>query len=128
MRAPDVELASDRLLETAHPDCARTYDRIAPLYDLLDAAYERLWKGRLRAELFAHAQGRVLDVGIGTGANIPHYPEACADVGIVGDEAGARAPQAALEAVRDHAAGVVGELLARGEGLGQHRRVEVQDD
>jgi phosphatidylethanolamine/phosphatidyl-N-methylethanolamine N-methyltransferase len=82
MRASDVELASDRLLEAAHQDCARTYDRIAPLYDLLDAAYERLWKGRLRAELFAHARGRVLDVGIGTGANIPHYPEACAVVGI----------------------------------------------
>jgi phosphatidylethanolamine/phosphatidyl-N-methylethanolamine N-methyltransferase len=82
MRASDVELASDRTSEAAHQDCARTYDRIAPLYDLLDAAYERSWKGRLRAELFAHAKGRVLDIGIGTGANIPHYPEACEVVGI----------------------------------------------
>lgn len=69
-------------MEAACQDCVRTYDRIAPLYDLLDAAYERSWKGRLRAELFARARGRVLDVGIGTGANIPHYPQDCEVVGI----------------------------------------------
>jgi phosphatidylethanolamine/phosphatidyl-N-methylethanolamine N-methyltransferase len=81
MRAPD-ELAPDQPSGVAQQDCVRTYDRIAPLYDLLDAVYERSWKGRLRAELFAHARGRVLDVGIGTGANIAHYPRECAVVGI----------------------------------------------
>jgi phosphatidylethanolamine/phosphatidyl-N-methylethanolamine N-methyltransferase len=82
MRASDIDLAADRPMEAACQDCVRTYDRIAPLYDLLDAAYERSWKGRLRAELFARARGRILDVGIGTGANIPHYPEGCEVVGI----------------------------------------------
>jgi phosphatidylethanolamine/phosphatidyl-N-methylethanolamine N-methyltransferase len=82
MRASEVDLASHRLSEAAHQDCVRAYDRIAPLYDLLDAAYERSWKGRLRADLFVHAEGRVLDIGIGTGANIPHYPEGCEVVGI----------------------------------------------
>ena len=61
---------------------ARTYDRIAPVYDLLDGIYEHSWKRRLRAELFGHARGRMLDVGIGTGCNIPFYPPGCEVVGI----------------------------------------------
>jgi ubiquinone/menaquinone biosynthesis C-methylase UbiE len=62
---------------------ARTYDRIAPLYDLLDGVYERAWKRRLRAELFRHAgPGRLLDAGIGTGCNMPFYPAGTDVVGI----------------------------------------------
>jgi phosphatidylethanolamine/phosphatidyl-N-methylethanolamine N-methyltransferase len=60
----------------------RTYDRIAPLYDLLDGIYERSWKRKLRAELFRHARGRVLDVGVGTGCNMPFYPPDSEVVGI----------------------------------------------
>ncbi len=56
---------------------ARAYDRLAPLYDKLDALYEWSWKRRLRAELFRHASGpRLLDVGVGTGCNMPFYPRA----------------------------------------------------
>jgi ubiquinone/menaquinone biosynthesis C-methylase UbiE len=51
-----------------------TYDRIAPLYDLLDAPYEFTWRGRLRARMFEGLRGRILDAGAGTGRNIPHYP------------------------------------------------------
>lgn len=29
----------------------------------------------LRGELLAHASGRILEIGIGTGLNLPHYPE-----------------------------------------------------
>jgi ubiquinone/menaquinone biosynthesis C-methylase UbiE len=72
-----TDAPADHLRETA-----RTYDRIAPLYDLLDGIYEHAWKRRLRAALFAHAQGRILDVGIGTGCNIPFYPEGSKVVGI----------------------------------------------
>jgi phosphatidylethanolamine/phosphatidyl-N-methylethanolamine N-methyltransferase len=61
---------------------ARTYDRIAPVYDLLDGIYEHSWKRRLRAELFSHARGRILDVGVGTGCNIPFYPPGSEVVGI----------------------------------------------
>lgn len=60
----------------------RAYERIAPVYDLLDAAYERSWKSRLRGELFRHAGGRILEVGVGTGCNIPHYPRDSEVVGI----------------------------------------------
>jgi ubiquinone/menaquinone biosynthesis C-methylase UbiE len=72
-----TDAPADHLRETA-----RTYDRIAPLYDLLDGIYEHAWKRRLRAALFAHAQGRILDVGVGTGCNIPFYPEGSKVVGI----------------------------------------------
>ena len=68
---------ADHLRETA-----RTYDRIAPLYDLLDGIYEHSWKRRLRAARFAPARGRILDVGVGTGCNIPFYPEGSKVVGI----------------------------------------------
>jgi ubiquinone/menaquinone biosynthesis C-methylase UbiE len=52
----------------------KTYDRIAPVYDILDGPYERLWKARLRAEVFRGLSGEVLDAGAGTGCNIPAYP------------------------------------------------------
>lgn len=53
----------------------RKYERIAPVYDLLDAIYERSWKGKLREHAFAGLSGRVLDAGAGTGCNIPYYPK-----------------------------------------------------
>lgn len=64
------------------PRCLRAYDRIAPVYDLLDAAYERAWKARLRAELFRHARGDLLDVGVGTGCNLPFYRHLGSVVGV----------------------------------------------
>ena len=60
----------------------RTYDRIAPLYDLLDAPYEYTWRGRLRARMFEGLSGRILDAGVGTGRNIPHYPINAEVIGI----------------------------------------------
>lgn len=61
----------------------RAYERIAPVYDVLDGLYEWGWKRRLRAELFAHAlPGRLLDVGVGTGCNMPFYPPGSEVVGI----------------------------------------------
>ncbi|MFQ5534453.1 MAG: class I SAM-dependent methyltransferase [Sphingomonadales bacterium] len=61
-----------------------TYDRIAPLYDLLDLPFEY---GRYRAirpgvfEQVADAQ-RLLDCGVGTGRNIPFYPRQAKVTGI----------------------------------------------
>ena len=60
----------------------RTYDRIAPLYDLLDWPYEFTWRGRLRARMFEGLSGRILDAGVGTGRNIPHYPRQAEVTGI----------------------------------------------
>jgi SAM-dependent methyltransferase len=50
------------------------WDGVAPLYDAAMAPLERLWLTSVRAWLCAHATGDVLEVGIGTGSNLPHYP------------------------------------------------------
>jgi ubiquinone/menaquinone biosynthesis C-methylase UbiE len=55
------------------------YERIAPLYDLLDLPFERRRYSALRPLLFQNLGGRLLDAGIGTGRNCAYYP-AGADV------------------------------------------------
>src|SRR5438270_6142069 len=42
-------------------------------YDLLSAGVEREVFGPRRRELLSEARGQVLDVGAGTGANLPHF-------------------------------------------------------
>lgn len=59
------------------------YDRLAPWFDLLEGVPEYLlgtW--RLRRELLAAAEGRVLEVAVGTGRNLPYYPAGCRIVGV----------------------------------------------
>jgi ubiquinone/menaquinone biosynthesis C-methylase UbiE len=60
----------------------RAYERVAPFYDCLDGPYEYLWKGRLRRQVFAGVQGRILDAAIGTGKNMPFYPPGAEVVGL----------------------------------------------
>jgi ubiquinone/menaquinone biosynthesis C-methylase UbiE len=50
------------------------YNRIAGFYDILEAPMEQLFS-RWRKELISEASGKTLEVGIGTGKNIPFYPE-----------------------------------------------------
>lgn len=50
------------------------YERIAPLYDLLDLPFERGRYRALRPMLFRDLGGRLLDTGIGTGRNCAYYP------------------------------------------------------
>ncbi|MFQ5523913.1 MAG: class I SAM-dependent methyltransferase [Acidimicrobiia bacterium] len=52
----------------------RRYDRMAWLYDFYDAPMEYAGIRRRRKRLVARARGRVLEVGVGTGKNLPHYP------------------------------------------------------
>ena len=47
---------------------------VAAGYDRLSAGVEREVFGPRRHELLAEARGRVLDIGAGTGANLPHFP------------------------------------------------------
>jgi ubiquinone/menaquinone biosynthesis C-methylase UbiE len=45
----------------------------AALYDRLGRSAERRWLGERRAALLSGARGEVLEIGGGTGANLPHY-------------------------------------------------------
>lgn len=45
----------------------------AALYDRCSGSMERKWMGGRRERLLAGARGAVLEVGGGTGANLPHY-------------------------------------------------------
>jgi ubiquinone/menaquinone biosynthesis C-methylase UbiE len=53
----------------------RRYDRIAWLYDFMEKPMERMFFSGLRKELLSSLQGKVLEVGVGTGKNLPYYPE-----------------------------------------------------
>ena len=58
------------------------YERIAPFYDLLDLPFEYGRYRAIRPLLFADLAGRLLDAGVGTGRNIPFYPDGAEVVGI----------------------------------------------
>ena len=58
------------------------YQRIAPLYDLIDFPFEYTRYRRIRPMLFQGLSGRVLDAGVGTGRNFPFYPPGAEVVGI----------------------------------------------
>ena len=58
------------------------YQRIAPVYDLLDLPFEYGRYRRIRRLLFQGLSGRLLDAGVGTGRNFPFYPPGSQVVGI----------------------------------------------
>jgi len=61
----------------------RVWDKAAPGYDKQISFFEKIWFGGGREWLGQRAQGRVLEVAVGTGRNLPHYP---ADVTVTGIE------------------------------------------
>lgn len=51
------------------------YNRIAPLYDWLEAFVEAFSFRRWRKRLWGQVKGqKILEVGVGTGKNMPYYP------------------------------------------------------
>ncbi|WP_419703434.1 class I SAM-dependent methyltransferase [Promicromonospora sp. NFX87] len=71
---------------TAAPDptakALRVWEKIAPSYDRKMAFAEKVQFGGGRQWLGARAEGRVLEVAIGTGLNLPHYPTGVTLTGI----------------------------------------------
>lgn len=57
----------------------KRYNRIAPVYDLMDKITV---PHRMREKAINLARGEVLEVGVGTGLNLPLYPRDCTLTGI----------------------------------------------
>lgn len=57
------------------------YNRIAPLYNFVEAIPELIFTP-WRKMLLAKATGRILEIGVGTGKNFPHYPSGAGVTGI----------------------------------------------
>lgn len=61
---------------------ASKYDRIAPIYELIDLPLELLFFRKWRKEALSSLSGKILEVGIGTGRNLKFYPAGCQVTGI----------------------------------------------
>lgn len=53
----------------------RRYDRLSRVYDYYDSPMDWMGGRKRRRRVLARARGRVLEVGVGTGRNLDHYPE-----------------------------------------------------
>ncbi len=82
MAVPKTESRAPRQRGAKRSLARSKYDRIAGLYDLLDLAFERFRYRPARPVLFRGLSGRILDAGVGTGRNMPYYPQGCRVVGI----------------------------------------------
>lgn len=58
-------------------DIQQKYNQFAPWYDLVEGLPELLGVRTLRHTLLQRAAGRVLEVAVGTGKNLRHYPSSC---------------------------------------------------
>ena len=61
------------------------YDRLALVYDAMEAFIERFRFSGWRQQLWSQARGdglRILEVGVGTGKNMPYYPPGAVVTGI----------------------------------------------
>jgi ubiquinone/menaquinone biosynthesis C-methylase UbiE len=88
--------------DTEQVEVTRRYDRIARFYDLIDKPMDLLGVGRRRKRLLGRAQGRTLEVGVGTGRNLSLYPRGVRLTGIdVSANMLAKAQDAATDGASD---------------------------
>ncbi len=53
----------------------RRYNRIASVYDIFEQPMELMLFKKWRTEFLSSLNGKCLEVGVGTGKNVPFYPE-----------------------------------------------------
>ncbi len=54
----------------------KRYDRAAKYYDAIENIMEKKWFSQWRKLLFSYVKGpKVLEVGVGTGKNMPYYSQ-----------------------------------------------------
>jgi ubiquinone/menaquinone biosynthesis C-methylase UbiE len=58
-------------------EISQKYDRFAGWYDWVEGIPELLGLSRLRHRMLQRASGKVLEVAVGTGKNLPYYPREC---------------------------------------------------
>jgi ubiquinone/menaquinone biosynthesis C-methylase UbiE len=87
----------------------RMWERVAPSYDRAMERWERNWIARYRADLLADATGRVVEVGIGTGVNLQHYPAGVQLTGVDSSPAMLAIAKERAERLGRHLDAVVGE-------------------
>ena len=56
------------------------YDKLSGRYDFFMWPFEFFVLGKLRCELLKLASGKVLEVGVGTGVNLSHYPKKVTEI------------------------------------------------
>ncbi|HDD31848.1 MAG TPA: methyltransferase domain-containing protein [Thermococcus litoralis] len=61
---------------------AKKYDRFSKIYDLFESPMEMRAFSKYRKKALSLAKGKVLESGIGTGKNLPYYPEGVEVIGI----------------------------------------------
>ncbi len=74
--------AKARTGETQTARQKRVWDKSASGYDKQIALFEKIWFAGGREWVGERARGRILEVGIGTGRSLPHYPGDAAVTGI----------------------------------------------
>jgi ubiquinone/menaquinone biosynthesis C-methylase UbiE len=77
-----MTVVSDPEIRTVSTELTKArYNRIAPLYNFIEAIPEMMFKP-WRKKLLAKAKGTILEIGVGTGKNFPHYPSGASVTGI----------------------------------------------
>lgn len=53
----------------------KKYDRVSKIYDIFEQPMETMSLKKWRLEVTKELKGKILEVGVGTGKNIPYYPD-----------------------------------------------------